>query len=246
MNLKLTGLGAEPRKVLMLGGLLVLAVFCYFYFGSSSGPGPSSTPAASRPAASAPVAAVPAPTVTRTVDRLRGPRGKAAADVLQFRPSLKPKPDAQLDRASIDPTLRLDLLEKLQNVKVTGVSRSLFEYTSGPPPTQLAKNIPEPKPIKVSKFVGPVQPTPPPKPVAAVKPPPPPIPLKFYGFIAPAKSGVKRAFFLDGEDIIVGSEGQLVKNRYKIVRIGVNSAVVEDTQFEHHQQTLPLVEEQTG
>ena len=44
----------------------------------------------------------------------------------------------------------------------------------------------------------------------------------------------------------MATEGQLVKNRYKIVRIGVNSAVVEDTQFKNNQQTLPLVEEQVG
>ena len=37
-------------------------------------------------------------------------------------------------------------------------------------------------------------------------------------------------------------EGDLVKNRYKIVRIGVNSVIVEDIQFKS-QQTLPLEEQ---
>ena len=156
------------------------------------------------------------------------------------------KKDVEIDRASIDPTLRMDLLEKLQTVKAEGGSRSLFEY-SGSPATVAAAKIPEPKAIKISRtFVGPVQPAPV---VAAVKPPeppPPPILIKFYGFVSPKNPGNKRAFFLDGEDIIVATEGQLIKNRYKIVRIGVNSAVVEDTQFKNHQQTIPLVEEQTG
>ncbi|HJT90249.1 MAG TPA: hypothetical protein VJ732_20400, partial [Bryobacteraceae bacterium] len=66
-------------------------------------------------------------------------------------------------------------------------------------------------------------------------PPPPPIPLKFYGFVAQSRPGARRAFFMDGEDIIVATEGQMIKNRYKIVKIGVNSAVVEDTQFKNHQ-----------
>ena len=47
---------------------------------------------------------------------------------------------------------------------------------------------------------------------------------------------------MEGEDIHVVREGDLVKNRYKIVRIGVNSVVVEDTQFKS-QQTLPLEEQ---
>jgi hypothetical protein len=39
----------------------------------------------------------------------------------------------------------------------------------------------------------------------------------------------------------VVSEGDTIKTRYKIIRIGVNSAVVEDTQHKH-QQTLQLEE----
>ena len=85
--------------------------------------------------------------------------------------------------------------------------------------------------------------------VAAAAPPEPaapPIPLKFYGFINPVRTvGPKRAFFLDGDDIVVANEGQMIKNRYKIVRIGVNSADVEDTQFKKNsRQTLPLVPEE--
>jgi hypothetical protein len=70
------------------------------------------------------------------------------------------------------------------------------------------------------------------------KPPPPPIPLKFYGFVT--GSGPRRAFFLNGDEIFVASEGDLVQKRYKIVRINVTSAVVADTQHEDNQQTLRL------
>ena len=68
--------------------------------------------------------------------------------------------------------------------------------------------------------------------------------MKFYGYVTPSRTGAKRAFFLEGEDIHVVNEGDLIKRRYKIIRIGVNSVVVEDTQFKN-QQTLPL-EEQPG
>ena len=87
-----------------------------------------------------------------------------------------------------------------------------------------------------------------------MKPPTPPtprapqIPLKFYGFVNPARPDVKRAFFLDSEDIIVAGEGDLIKKRYKIIRIGINSAEVEDTQFkgDNTKQTLPLETELPG
>jgi hypothetical protein len=57
--------------------------------------------------------------------------------------------------------------------------------------------------------------------------------------------GHRRAFFLVGDDIFVAAEGDVVKRRYKVVRIGVNSAVVEDTQLKNT-QTLPLAEESAG
>ena len=78
-----------------------------------------------------------------------------------------------------------------------------------------------------------------------VTPPPPPITLKYYGYIAQRADGRKRAFFLDGDDILVAAEGELLKRRYKVVRIGVNSAIVEDMQF-NNTQTIPLQEETAG
>jgi hypothetical protein len=96
-----------------------------------------------------------------------------------------------------------------------------------------------PDPTKLTQATKPAFPPVPPPP-----PPPPPIPLKFYGYITPSSAGGKRAFFLEGEEIHVVTEGDIVKRRYKIVRIGINSVVVEDTEFKN-QQTLPL-EEQPG
>ena len=63
--------------------------------------------------------------------------------------------------------------------------------------------------------------------------------MKYYGYSSPRATNRKRAFFLDGEDIIVASEGELIKRRYRLVKIGVNSVTVEDTQF-NSEQTLPL------
>jgi hypothetical protein len=143
---------------------------------------------------------------------------------------------------TIDPTLRLDLLARLQQVSTDGTHRSLFDF--GQPPA------PKPDPEKVAAANGPKVPSPivpveaeTPKPAAAAKPQAPPIPLKFYGYISPSGKPQKRAFFVEGEEIHVVSEGDIVKRRYKIVRIGINSVVVQDTQL-GSEQTLPLEEQQ--
>jgi hypothetical protein len=165
-----------------------------------------------------------------------------------FRPSLKPKDGVDVTRT--DPTLRLDLLAKVREVALEGGSRSLFDYSPAPaPPTPAVDPIKVPPPGPVGPQLPPTPTTPavPAKAVEPPKPPPPPIPLKYYGFGAgkPAE-GPRRGFFFSGDnqtgDIYVAAEGETVKDRYKVIRFGVNSVVMEDT-TNQSQQTLPLVEE---
>jgi hypothetical protein len=238
-------LGAEPKKVMLLAGLLVVAVIVYF-INSSDSPAPAATPAAPSGLGST----LPSPS---GAPRPAGPRGtqrppnrnfaqKSSASTSEFRPTLKPK--EPIDPARVDPTLNLDQLAKVRSVGVSGGHRSLFDFASAPPPKAEVASVKPivPGPMGSGGFVGPVVEKPKPE---APPPPPPPIPLKFYGFTNPMKQGVKRAFFMEGEDIFVAGEGELIKNRYKVVRIGVNSAVVEDTSNKH-QQTLPLEPEQVN
>ncbi len=227
-----SNLGADPKKIAILATLVVVAGVAYFYNSNSSG-GSASAPVVSRTAAPVVAARPAARPGFRTVQQ-------GAGGAREFRPTLRPK---NIDTATIDPTLRLELLAKLKTVDAEGGTRSLFEIGAAPPPTEAS--VKEPPKIAVAPpFVGPVQPAP-------VQPPPepkaPPIPLKFYGFVNKSKVGDKRAFFLDGEDIVIAAEGDTIKKRYKIVRIGVNSAVVEDTEFKsNNQQTLPLEAELAG
>src|ERR1700675_4530209 len=230
MNLKLSGGGEKAKKVAGLIG--VGAIGGYFYisnsnFGGSSTPAPAST---AQPAAGSGIAARPG---ARTGGRV-GQKGLNSGSH-ELKPALKKS--TGIDPSNIDPTLHLNLLAKLQGVQVEVGGRSLFEIGQAP---AAAASGPEPTKIAVEKpFVGPQPPPDPPPPPPDPKAPP--IPLKFYGFVNPSKVTNKRAFFLDGEDIIIAGEGDMVKKRYKIVRIGVNSAVVEDTQFKsNNQQTLPL------
>ena len=182
---------------------------------------------------------------TRINGRNAGKNGQRGpnSNPREFRPTFRTK---DIDPSKVDPTLHLALLAKLKTVAVEGGTRSLFDIGAPPAPVEL--KVKEPPKIDVAKT--PATPATPPKPAEPVTPPEPkapPIPLKFYGFVSPPKVGIKRAFFLDGDEIVIAGEGDMVKKRYKIVRIGVNSATVEDTQFKsNNQQTLPLEAEVAG
>ena len=88
--------------------------------------------------------------------------------------------------------------------------------------------------------------TPPPSttPAEAAKPQAPPINMKYFGYVNRPGDSRRRAFLMDGEDIVVAVEGEVIKKRYKVIRVGLNSIVVEDLDFKA-QQTLPLQESST-
>ncbi len=236
MSLVPSNLGASRKQLIWLGilGLILVGVLIY-NFSSSSTPVPMT--------ASAPVAANPVPLkAIPTTPALNATR-RQSRRAENFLPSLKLKEGT--DVTKIDPTLRLDLLAKLKNAEMKGGARSVFTFGAAPPPP-----VDPIHPPAMTRIIGPMPPPPPVDPVkealdakARADKALPPIPLKFYGYSA--RGGTKRAFFLDGDEIQVAGENELIKNRYKVVRIGVNSVVVEDTQNKH-EQTLPLIEELAG
>jgi len=176
------------------------------------------------PAVTAPAAAV-APKVQTPVRTGNG----------EFHPRVPgSRPDDKIDPKDIDPELKLDLLAKVQAVPPIEAGRNLFQYGAAPPP---------PAPIKLPSNVPPIAVHPTPQPTAPVitqngpppTPPPPPINLKYYGYVVSKIDGRKEACLLDGEDIILATENQTVKQRYRIVRISLNSIVIEDTQAKNTQ-----------
>jgi hypothetical protein len=241
-----TQLGGTPKQMMWLGGLLVVLVVVWIVNNtgnSTPAPAPSATagsPAtgSSKPGGPRQVSPVPIPP-RRQVAGSAASRGSTIKD---FRPSLL-LPEG-VDVASINPALKVELLAKLRTVEVQGGSRSLFDFGQPPPPPP-----PDVKPIFVGPKMAPpggANPSGDSKQAVASKPPTTPIPFKYYGFASVSRGGNRTAFFIDGEEIFIrGENDDLIRNRYKIVRIGVNSAVVEDT-TDHHQETLKLVEEQTA
>ncbi len=236
-------LGAEPKKIVFLGGLVLVAG--YLIFSDSSPDVPTQTRPSTTPHAGASPIEIPTTTPRQVTRRVPG-RNQPRRIAQSFRPSLKPKrPEDRPDPMKVDPTLRLDLLAKLQEVEANGVRRSLFDFGAPPQP-----KAPEPKILPgVDQKITEAQ-----KKAAAkraaeqkknAKKPPPPINLKFYGFIRPASTTDRRAFFLEGDNIYVASEGDLIEKRYKVIRIGLSPAVVEDTEHDH-KQTLALEAELKG
>jgi len=86
---------------------------------------------------------------------------------------------------------------------------------------------PQPPPVTPGGSRGFV---PPPTPVGPETPPPPPqpppIPLKFIGTLDVPSMG-KLAVFSDCRTTMRGREGDIIDGRYRLVRIGVESVVME-------------------
>ena len=246
-----SGLGAEPKKLAILGGLVVVLVVVFLVNRTPDSSGAGVTTSGATASATSPARTTttsPLQVANRAFDsvtpmppqRMQASQRGSQASIQDFKPTLKP-PEG-MDVSRIDPTLRLNEIAKLRTTALEGGSRSIFDFGAAPAPT-----LPTVAPIKPG---GPVAPTPvaPTAPVAPVVPPQPvvpPIPLKYYGYVDGSAGPSRKAFFLLNEDIFVAGENDVVDKRYKILHINANSAIVEDT-VSKNQQTLPLVEELPG
>lgn len=78
-------------------------------------------------------------------------------------------------------------------------------------------------------------------PVNMEPPPPPPPPYKFYGYSV-ARGRRSMAFFMDGDASVLVGEGDVIKKRYKVVRVSKTNVVLEDVDSKR-QHTLRITEE---
>ncbi|MBV8706544.1 MAG: hypothetical protein JO028_05105 [Acidobacteriaceae bacterium] len=219
-------MGIDPK--ILIVGLAALAVLLFWY--NSRSDEETSTPVVTRPAETAQTAGSPVATTgsRRTVAR------RSNDNLTSDRSRLRVVP-IDATRGDIDPTLRLDLLSRLSTVKYEPARRSVFEIGAAPTPAELlaaVKNKPVINPKPPSQTVYPP---------VTTQPPPVNIPLKYYGFAKPMEPGqVNRGFFLDGDNVLMASEGQVLKQKYLVVELAPNTARVEDTQMKQG-QTLPVV-----
>ena len=232
-------LGAEKNKVILLGvlgAIACLTVYTQFFSG------PEPRPAARRPAASRAATASQRKTARRQRPASRPARGQT------FRPSFGGGDGSgePLDPMTVDPTLRTDLLAKVREVEFGGVKRNIFRFgerkpkkAEGPTAEELAEAAKRTKEAASKPASEPPNSNSKPQ---VKTPKAPPIQWKYYGFANSSKDTRKRAFLLgDEEEVFIATEGDIFEKRYRIVRIGVNSIVIEDMRFKD-EQTLPLQE----
>jgi hypothetical protein len=152
----------------------------------------------------------------RRASNVRVPAAKKGVDTVQ---------PADLD-------VHLEELKATRRMSEAG-DRNPFRFYVKPPP-------PPPPPAPVIK--QPVTPPPPPPPGPGqegyVPPPPPPITIKFIG--TAEKGGKKWAIFSDGRGTPVwAAEGETVLGQWRLVRIGVESVVMEYPDG-RGRQTIPM------
>jgi len=125
---------------------------------------------------------------------------------------------------SLDPPLRSGLLRSSEDTKSEGTEKNIPTLLVEPPKAQAA-------------LARPVRPQPQP---AHVPAPPPPIPLKYYGYGVPL-GGAQRIFLMNGDDLFIAKEGDIVDGRYKVVRISPAAVEMLDV-LSNQQQSIPLTQ----
>ncbi len=113
-----------------------------------------------------------------------------------------------------EPELRLDLLAQLKKLEYSGTHRNIFSAVAPPPP-------PTPAQIYARTHQFPTVNRPPPDPPLVV-------PGTLFGYASMLQSGKRVAFFLEGDDVLVVQEGGTFMNRYRLTKIGNDSAQVEE------------------
>ncbi len=134
-----------------------------------------------------------------------------------------------------EPRLHTELLDRIRKLEYTGTHRNIFVAAPPPPPPSAVQTAQKP----AERFVGP-QPPPPPPPLQ--------VPAEFFGYATRPASGRRVAFFTSGDDVLVVPEGDTFLGRFRLVRIGNDSADVEEIATGRH-ATVQLVQpppEQSG
>jgi len=132
-----------------------------------------------------------------------------------------------------NPQLHKDRIEAARKTEYKSGSRNIF-VAQAAAPILVAQQQQKPKPRKV----GPEPPVP--------EPPPPPLTLppnmKFFGYGTVPNGTARRAFFTDGEDVYVVPEGEILLNRFRVLKVG-NSTLEFEEVSTGRRGTAPLEEQ---
>lgn len=112
-----------------------------------------------------------------------------------------------------DPSLRMDLLARIQNEHYNGQHRNIFSEEPLPPPPEV---IAQEKADEAQK--------------AAAPPPLPPltIPATFYGVVTDPATGQSRACFSNTDNVYILPVGGVLLHQFRVMKIGNNTVEVQD------------------
>jgi hypothetical protein len=127
-----------------------------------------------------------------------------------------------------EPQLRHDLLAKLLKLEYTGSHRNIF--VGAPPPVVLTEQQKEDQRRQKMNAEHQEQGPHPPPPLAPVDV----SGIQLFGYEINRDSGKRFAFFLNGEDVVIAAEGDTLLSRFRLLRIGDDSAEVEEISTGRH------------
>jgi hypothetical protein len=110
-----------------------------------------------------------------------------------------------------NPALRLDLLDHLKTAQYEGTRRNIFSDKLPAPPAP------------------PVVAAPPPRPSGPPPVPPVVVPATFFGYVTDSRTGARRAFFSEGDEVYVVGIGEVLLGRFRLLQIGNSTAELEET-----------------
>jgi hypothetical protein len=196
-------LNKQQKQVLFLSGLLAVLAFTLYRWLAGSAGSSSVLPSA-------------LPNVPQ----------EQALDLKDLYLKRNPRRNALKKETSlrdIDPSLHLEKLADFDPGSPLN-ARNMFSVQAMQERVVTARN-PKPEPNGSSASLSPSQATqisrPPPTPTVIIN-------LKFFGTKTDVSHKSRQGFFADGDAVYLASEGDLVANRYRILRIGDSSAEVEE------------------
>lgn len=214
--------GTENRRKTIIAGVVgAVALVCIFriysvVFGEPDAPAPS------------------APTAVTAPAPVKTPANNAAQQATNQPGGVAPGVEAKklvTATSSLDPTLDEVAMLRTENLVYSGTGRNIFSAVSTPQAPTASLHIPKMNPRDN-------KPPPPPYTPPSGPPPLPPINLKFFG-TATRPGGLRQVFLLNGEDVYLASQGDIVARKFKIGAINSSSVSVTDL-TNNNTQTLPL------
>ncbi len=139
-----------------------------------------------------------------------------------------------------NPHIRIEEIEKARQAEYKSTGRNIFSAAALPPQVSHSRSADPPKTV-VNTPCAVYGPCPEPLPPPLTLPPN----MKFFGYGTGPNGAYRRAFFTDGDDVYIVNEGQLLLNRFRILKVGNASLEFEEVSS-GRKGTAPLEEQAAG